>query len=153
MSIPDNFIYFGLFLNNTDRSDLVNLTISDFINIIDKPNLKFYLDHVTLFHRNDNYQIQYKEFMYEILDLMFQRFIGEVYKVTITHYGYNDRVFAFKVELPDGFPCIMSKIYHITVATFNGAEPVEANFIINWKKLDMPIIVTTTLKQVYYEKI
>ncbi len=155
MGIPDNFIYFGLFITNKDKDILKDYVINNFHRILFKHdyNYTFYLNHVTLFHRNDKHQIRFKEIMYELLDLIFQRFVGEIYKVTITHYGYNDRAFAFKVELPDGFPYFMFKTYHITIATFNGAKPVEANNIINWHELDTPITVNTILKKVYNENI
>lgn len=153
MSIPANFIYFGLFLNNNERDILINFVTDNFQKIINKPNIKFYLNHVTLFHCNDKHQTRFREYMYEILNLMFHELSDEIYKVTITHYGYNDKAFAFKVELPDGFPCFMFKTYHITIATFNRAKPVESNNIINWYKLGQPIVVNTILKKVYNENI
>ena len=82
---------------------------------------------------------------------MFENFIGETYEVTVTHIGFNQKAMAFKVELPDGFPCFIHKTYHITIATFHRAKPVESNNIINWHKLYNPITITTVLIKTIYE--
>lgn len=153
MSIPDNFIYFGLFITDKDKDTLKDYVIDKFNYILSKHDYKLYLNHVTLLHKNDKRSDKFKLMMYRLLNLIFEDFIGEIYKVTITHYGYNNRVFAFKVELPDSFPYFMFKTYHITIATFNGAKSVEANNIINWHELDVPIGVNTILKKIYNENI
>ena len=146
-TIPDNFIYFGLFLTNKSREELMNFIQDNLKTVINGAD-KIYLEHITLLHKNDKCSNAIKLRMYQLLNCLFEKFIGEIYEVNIIAFGYNNRVFAFKVELPDGFPCFIFKTYHITIATFNGAKPVESNNIINWHNLDKPITITTVLKEV-----
>lgn len=149
-TIPDNFIYFGLFLIDKDKELLKEIAN----NIASKQMAEatnIYLEHITLLHKNDKHQFKFKFQMYCLLNHMFENFIGETYEVTIIDIGFNQKALAFKVELPDGFPRFTFKTYHITICTFNKAKPVESNNIINWHKLFNPITVTTILKKVYNE--
>ena len=152
-TIPDNFVYFGLFLTNKSKEELKEIAN----NIAPKQMAEatnIYLEHITLLHKNDKYSNLIKLRMYELLNHLFEIFIGETYEVTITHIGFNQNAMAFKVELPDGFPRFIYKIYHITICTFNNAKPIESNNIINWHKLDIinwhklfkPITITTVLR-------
>ncbi|MBP3201324.1 MAG: hypothetical protein J6M39_06735 [Lachnospiraceae bacterium] len=146
-TIPDNFIYFGLFLTDESREKLINFVQDNLKNTINKAD-KIYLEHITLLHKNDKHQFRFKFQMYCLLNYMFENFIGETYEVQITHIGFNDKAFAFKVELPEGFPMFQYKTYHITIGTFHRARPFESNTIISWHKLYEPITVTTILKKV-----
>ena len=150
--IPDNFVYFGLFLTNTNRERLIKIAN----NLAPKQMAEatnVYVEHITLLHKNDKRSNTIKFRMYELLNHIFENFIGETYEVKVTHIGFNQKAMAFKVELPDGFPIFLYKTYHITIATFNNAKPFESNNIINWHKLFNPIIVTTILKKVYNENL
>lgn len=151
-AIPDNFVYFGLNLINKDREKLI-----DIVNEMAPKQMieatKFYIDHVTLLHRNDKHQFKFKFQMYCLLNYIFENFIGETYEVKVTHIGFNQKAMAFRVELPDCFPMFLYKTYHITICTFNNAKPVESNNIINWHKLYEPIIITTILTKTTHEKI
>ena len=146
-TIPDNFIYFGLFLTNTSRETLIKVANEMAPKQMAKAT-KIYVDHITLLHKNDSRANLIKFTMYELLNYIFENHIGETYEVKVTHIGFNQRAIAFKVELPDGFPQFMFKTYHITIATFGNNKPVESNTIINWHKLYAPIIIITILKKV-----
>lgn len=149
-TIPDNFVYFGLFLTDKSKEKLMNFVQDNLKNTVNKAD-KIYLEHITLLHKNDKYQFRFKFLMYCLLNYILEKFIGETYEVNIIAFGSNNRAAAFKVELPDAFPMFLYKQYHITIATFNGAKPVESNNIINWRELNEPITITTILKKVYNE--
>ncbi len=149
-TIPDNFIYFGLFLIDKDKITLMNVA-NDMAPEQIAETTNIYLEHITLLHKNDKHTFRFKFQMYCLLNYMFENFIGETYEVTITHIGFNKKAIAFKVEMPEGFPVFLYKQYHITIGTFNDAKPVESNNIINWHRLFNPITITTILKKVYNE--
>jgi len=152
IALPDNFLYFSLYLTGKSKKELLNFVKDNFENVINKAD-KLYLDHITLLHKNDKRSDVIKFRMYELLNYIFENYVDEVYEVEIVAFGSNNRAAAFKVILPDGFPCFMFKTYHITIATFNGAKPVESNNIINWHELDEPITVTAVLEKVIIEKV
>ncbi len=151
-TIPDNFIYFGLFIIDKDKE-----LLKEIVNNIAPKQMteatNIYLEHITLLHKNDKHQFKFKFQMYCLLNYMFETFIGETYEVKITDIGFNQKAMAFKVQLPNGFPSFTFKTYHITIATFNNAKPVESNNIINWHPLYKPIIVTTILTKTTNENI
>lgn len=146
-TIPDNFIYFGLFLTDKSKEELMKVA-NEMAPIQMAESTNVYLEHITLLHKNDKHTDTIQLKMYDLLNYMFENFIGETYEVAITHIGFNQKAIAFKVELPDGFPMFLYKTYHITIATFHRAKPVESNNIINWHPLYEPIGVTTILKKV-----
>ena len=156
-TIPDNFIYFGLFLFNKDKEMLKNFVMNKFGKFFNKQfedeNTKFYLEHCTIFHKNNKHQFPFKLQMYQYLNNIFEEYPGMLYKLKIIGYGHNNKAFAFQIELPDGIPYFENKVYHITIATFHRARPVESNNIINWRELNEPITVTTILKKIYNENI
>lgn len=146
-AIPDNFIYFGLFLTDKSKEELMKVAnkiapkqMAEATNV--------YLEHITLLHKNDKHSDTIQLRMYDLLNHMFESFIGETYKVAVTDIGFNQKAIAFKVELPNGFPMFLFKTYHIIIATFHRARPVESNNIIDWHPLYEPIGVTTILKKV-----
>ena len=151
-TIPDSFVSFGLYLTNNSKKELMNFVQDNFSKTIAKAD-KIYLDHITLLHKNDKHSNRFKLMMYELLNHIFENFVGVTYEVNIIAFGSNDRTFAFKVELPDGFPRFLYKQYHITICTFNGAKPVESNNIINWHELINPIAVNTVLEKIIIEKV
>lgn len=145
-TIPDNFIYFGLFLTDKSKEDLMKIANEIASKeMIETSNI--YLEHITLLHKNDKHPDAIKLRMYDLLNHMFENFIGETYKVTVTDIGFSQKAMAFQIELPVGFPMFYIK-HVITIATFHRARPVESNNIINWHCLYEPIIVTTILKKV-----
>ena len=146
-TIPDNFIYFGLFLTDKNKEKLMKVA-NEMAPKQMAESTNVYLEHITLLHKNDKHTEAIQLRIYDLLNHMFESFIGETYKVAITHIGFNQKAMAFKVELPDGFPMFLYKTYHITIATFNKAKPVESNNIIDWHPLYEPIGVTTILKKV-----
>lgn len=151
-TIPDDFVYFSLFLINKDVERLMKIANEMAPKqMVEATNI--YLEHITLLHKNDKHQFKFKFQMYCLLNYIFENFIGEIYKVKVTHIGFNQKAMAFKVELPNGFPMFLYKTYHITICTFNNAKPVESNNIINWHKLYYPIIVTTILTKTTHENI
>lgn len=151
-TIPDNFVYFSLSLINADREKLIKVA-NDIVPKQMTKATKIYVDHITLLHKNDKRSNVIKFRMYELLNCIFENHIGETYEAKVTHIGFNDKAIALKVELPDGFPQFVFKTYHITIATFGNYKPVESNTIINWYKLDNPIIITTILTKTINENI
>lgn len=151
-TIPDNFVYFSLTLIDKDIERLMKVANNVAPKQMAKAT-KIYINHVTLLHKNDRRVDSIKLQMYCLLNYIFEHFIGEIYNVTVTHIGFNQKAMAFKVELPDGFPTFLHKTYHITIATFGNNKPVESNNIINWHKLFEPIIVTTILTKTIHENI
>lgn len=149
-TIPDDFIYFGLFLTDKSKEELMKVA-NEMVPKQMTEVTNIYLEHITLLHKNDKHHFKLQ--IYCLLNHMFEDFVGQTYEVAITHIGFNQKAMAFKVELPDGFPCFIYKTYHITIGTFNNAKPVESNNITNWHKLYKPIGVTTILKKVYNENI
>lgn len=146
-TIPDNFIYFGLFLTDKSKEELMKVA-NEMAPIQMSEATNIYLEHVTLLHYKDKHSGTIQLRMYDLLNYMLNDFIGQTYEVAITHIGFNQKAMAFKVELPDGFPMFLYKTYHITIATFHRARPIESNNIINWHPLYEPIGVTTILKKV-----
>lgn len=151
-TIPDDFIYFSLFLIDKDIERLKQIANNIAPKQMSEAS-KIYLEHITLLHKNDKRSNAIKLQMYCLLNYIFEHFIGETYEVTVTHIGFNQKAMAFKVELPDGFPTFLHKTYHITIATFGNNKPVESNNIINWHKLFEPIIVTTILTKTIHENV
>lgn len=151
-TIPDDFVYFSLFLIDKDIERLKQIANSIASKQMSEAT-KIYISHVTLLHKNDKRSDAIKLQMYCLLNYIFEHFAGETYEVTVTHIGFNQKAMAFKVELPDGFPTFLHKIYHITICTFDNAKPVESNNIINWHKLFEPITVTTILTKTIHENV
>ena len=140
-NIPDNFVYFGLFILDKDKEILKNFIADKFGKEFGKRivelDTKIYLEHCTVFHKNDKHQFPFKIQMYNYLNNIFEEYPGMIYRLRVVGYGYNEYAFALKVELPDGIPYFMYKVYHITVCTFHRAKPVESNNIINWYNKEM----------------
>ena len=146
-TIPDDFVYFGLFLTDESKEKLMKVANDLFHNEMTIAT-NIYLDHITLLHKNDVHVEMIKLRMYDLLNHIFENHIGMTYEVKVISYGFNNRAFAFGVELPGCFPVFIFKKYHITIGTFSNAKPFESNKITRWHKLTEPITITTALTKV-----
>lgn len=138
----DNFEYIGLFLTPESKAVLLNyLKEIGFGRIISNPEkYKVYLDHVTLIHKS--------QVKYEVDELLVNKYLneeGREYNITITDYGYSDKVTAFKVDLNLSGLMSINPNPHIIIITFNSGKPVDSSKIINWKPLSTPLIIKTVL--------
>lgn len=125
-----NWIYFGIFLDESSKDKLVNLSKE----VVD-PSWKLFCHHMTIAFNDGSVSATQ---MFEYYNDTF----GERFELQATHIGISDDAVAVKVEFP--YP-INNKIPHITLATPQGGKPVNSNYITEWKKLDTPIQLTGIL--------
>lgn len=153
--IPVDFNYFSLVLTESSvnkLSDFIskNFTIQEVIKR--KEVTGTFLHHCTLFHKNDKYPDTelMREDLYAFLKNEFETKIGEIYKLKIIGWGWNNRALALFVEKEDldiyftkRLP--FNRVPHITVCTFDGAKPVESNNIKGLNLFSKPIEVNCIL--------
>lgn len=118
-----NYQYFGLFLNEHNRNELMKIIFANPIiaNLVLQRGSTLYLDHCTLLHRNQNDK--------EIYDSLVKK-IDESWMVEVNGIGFSNKAIAFRVTIPD-LPCANAKP-HITICTINGGKPVDSNGICEW---------------------
>lgn len=109
-----NYQYFGLFLNEHNRNELMKIIFANPIiaNLVLQRGSTLYLDHCTLLHRNQNDK--------EIYDSLVKK-IDESWMVEVNGIGFSNKAIAFRVTIPD-LPCANAKP-HITICTINGGKP------------------------------
>lgn len=141
-----NINYIGLFLEPKFKEKSLSI-IKDILRK-DHPELKpekWYFDHVTLWYNNDSNEdmdIRNRLLRYireGIIDIPFN----------ITEFGISDRAAAFKVDSVNMDLICANKIPHITVCTFKGGNPVDSNFITDWREKMARLIIVGKLKIVY----
>ena len=137
--MDENFIYWGLFLEDIEKEKLVSF-LKDKYDVLKNKNINIYLDHCTLFFKTD-----YKENkdIYYFLKREFESSFFKKYPVKITKIGWNDKACAFGCEV--SLPCV-NKQPHITICTFNNSKPFESNNIVYWEELE-PFFVMGTLNK------
>lgn len=129
-----NYNYFGLFVDNSTKCELVEKYLLKANKIItDLSN--FYCDHVTLMHVSQHNEKQYK---------ILKHYQGKQIPIKITGIGYSDKAIAFRVDLGINSNLCINKIPHITIATRSGGKPVDSNFITDWVDID-PFTIQTKL--------
>lgn len=135
-----NFQYFGLFLDEETKKGLLDvfLTYLEEGNSIGYLMNKIYIDHCTLLHVS---QLHGNSEIYNYLNDRLE----ETFEIVINGIGISDKAAAFRVA-EYSVVCV-NEVPHITIATFNGGEPVDSNNITEWKDIE-PIIIKTTLKKV-----
>lgn len=136
----NDWIYYGLFLTNKSRENLIKYLKSDNVpeevaKILKDNNVKLIIDHCTLLHIS-----QIKD------NIKLSSYLNELYKhsgnyfipIGITAIGYSDKAVAFKCILPlfKEMNICANKIPHITICTLNDGKPVDSNNITNWIKID-----------------
>ena len=140
-----NFIYWGLFLEDTERKKLISFLKEKYDILKDRDINNIYLDHCTLFFKTD-----YKENkgIYKILKREFESNFLKNYKypIKITKIGWSDKACAFGCEV--SLPCV-NKQPHITICTFNNSKPFESNNIVHWEEFEPFFVVGTLDKEVF----
>jgi hypothetical protein len=128
----NNWIYFGVFLDNESREKLKQLSKR-----VVKNDWKLFCHHMTIAFNNGSSSV--KEY-YE----SFKNKFGSNVELIATHVGISDDAVCVKVECPfqtqTSFP-------HITIATPQGGKPVNSNYITNFKKLKNPIKLNGILNE------
>lgn len=131
-----NWTYYALVLTDKSRNKLMSYIQNSDYNYLFEKVSKVYLHHCTLLHKSQNNK-DVEEFCNWCVNA---KFYGRV-----THIGYSNKAFAFKVEIP-GIPCA-NKTPHITIGTYEDGKPVDSNYITNWKEINV-ISVETILKRI-----
>lgn len=131
-----NFNYYGIFLDNTTRDNLIEHILKPYRNIIG--NNPLYLDHTTIVHHTHLNTSIGKE-IYDIC----HNSLEKTCKITINSIGISDKAMAFGVMLD--MPCV-NEHPHITITTFNDGKPKDSNNIIDWKPIT-PITVFGELRR------
>lgn len=118
-----DYQYFGLFLNEHNRNELIKIILANPIvtNLVLQKGSTLYLDHCTLLHRN-----QHDEEVYN--DLM--EHINRSWIIKVVGIGISNKAIAFKVNVLE-LPCANVNP-HITICTINGGKPVDSNSICEW---------------------
>lgn len=124
-----NYQYFGLFLEEEYRNDLMDIIINNPIiaNLVFQRGSTIYLDHCTLLHSSQND----KEVYCTLMDRITSNYCDS-YRIVVEGIGISKKAIAFKVTIGDpALPCANAKP-HITICTINGGKPVDSNEIVNW---------------------
>jgi len=125
----NDWIYIGIFLDDKSKKKLKKL--------YPLPDAwKEYYDHMTVVY-ND------KTHLANDINMINKNNIGKKFKLKIVGPGISEKAYAVKVELPAGVVSA-NKITHITmgVASIEGANAVDSNYITNWSKIYENIYVT-----------
>lgn len=133
----EDFQYFGLFLDNSTRDELISFIRTEINSSIIDDADNVFLDHCTLLHVS---QLSGHTGLYNHLEAQ----VGREVPIKLIALGMSGKAFAFKVALPEQI-CV-NKIPHITIATYRGGKPVESNNIIDWEPIK-PIEIITTLNK------
>lgn len=122
--MKENWIYFGIFLDEISKSNLKKIATK----IVDK-NWKLYCHHMTISFNNGSEE-SIKLYNY------YKNYFGEKTEIIATHIGISDDAVAVKVQFNGD---TLNKIPHVTLATPINGKPVNSNYITNWKPLKTPI--------------
>ena len=146
--MDENFIYWGLFLEDIEREKLISF-FKEKYDVLKNKNINIYLNHCTLFFKTD-----YKENkdIYNSLKREFESNLSNFskkYPIKITKIGWSDKACAFGCEV--SLPCV-NKQPHITICTFNNSKPFESNNIVHWEELE-PFFVMGTLDKEAFKQI
>ena len=124
--MPQNVIYYGIFLDEESRKILIDLVPED--------AYKVFCDHMTLAHCST--------FNDEVVERC-NNMLGKEVTLTATTIGESEDAMAVGVETN----CFsVNKHKHITLCTMTPAsKPVQSNYIENWMRLDEPILLRGTV--------
>lgn len=130
----NKWIYFGVFLDENSKNELVNIT-NKLFEKFNLENWKIFCHHMTIaFNNKTNDALELFE--------QYKNDFGTEYELIATHVGISDDAMAVKVSFNQP---IANKIPHITLATPQNGKPVNSNYITDWKKLSKPIKLTGVL--------
>lgn len=101
-----NYQYFGLFLNEHNRNELMKIIFANPIWSFKEEVL--YTQTIVLCDK-------------EIYDSLVKK-IDESWIVEVNGIGFSNKAIAFRVTIPA----------HITICTINGGKPVDSNGICEW---------------------
>jgi hypothetical protein len=132
MTSDNNWIYIGIFLDDSSRTILKNITSQ----IIDD-KWKVYCHHMTIaFNDNSDRAL--------MLYHQYKNYFGAKTEITATHIGISEDALAVKVDFKG---MTSNKVPHITLATPIGGKPVNSNYITEWHTLDEPINLAGIISQ------
>lgn len=129
--MDNNWIYFGVFLDNVSRNKLLELASQ-----VVEPDWKLYCHHMTIVFNDgsEKAQLAYNEY---------KQHFGKVTDIYATHVGISDDAVAVKVYFKQG---TLTNFPHVTLATPQGGKPVNSNYITDWYELKVPIKLSGTIK-------
>lgn len=109
-----NYQYFGLFLNEHNRNELMKIIFANPIiaNLVLQRGSTLYLDHCTLLHRNQNDK--------EIYDSLVKK-IDESWMVEVNGIGFSNKAIALLYQT-----CLVQMLNHILLF----AQSMEENQLI-----------------------
>lgn len=136
-----NFNYYGLFLDNTTRDNLIEHILKPYKDIIGNNHL--YLDHATIVHHS---HLKTDDGM-SIFETCEDHELGTSHLITINSIGISDKAMAFGIKVI-GIPFV-NKHPHITITTFGDGKPVDSNNITEWKPIT-PITIFGELRRIDY---
>jgi hypothetical protein len=127
----ENWIYFGVFLDDISREKLNDLALK-----VVEPDWKLFCHHMTIAFNDGSEKAQHAYDNYK-------RFFGKSVDIYATHIGKSKDAIALKVDYKYG---TLTSFPHITLATPQGGKPVNSNYITNWTELNKPIKLTGIIK-------
>lgn len=130
----NNWIYFGIFLDNQSKEK--NLQALKENNITIPEGWKMFNHHLTIAFNNKTEDAQS---LYNI----YKRIFGSETTITVDGIGISDEAIAMRVKFNNP---ISNKIPHITIATPANGKPVNSNKITNWTDIT-PYDISGTLNQ------
>ena len=128
----NNWIYFGIFLNDDSKKNLYRATKE----FIPDNNWKIFCHHMTIAFNNRSQEAQ--ELFHQ-----YQPMFNKQESLVATHIGISEDAIAVKVNFNGP---TANKIPHITIATPQNGKPVNSNYIQHWMPLDEEINLTGIIK-------
>lgn len=120
----ENWIYFGVFLDDNESERLYNI-VESLPGIKIPSDWKKYAHHMTIIFNNKTDVAQ------AWAKTTLQR-MGEDVCLTVTHVGVSDKSIAVRVS----GEMSANSIPHITIACSPNGKPVDSNKITNWREID-----------------
>ena len=129
--MDNNWIYFGVFLDDESRNKLFELASE-----VVEPDWKLYCHHMTIAFNNGSEKAQsaYNQYKHHF---------GKTTDIYATHVVFSDDASAVKVYFKQG---TLTNLPHVTLATPQGGKPVNSNYITEWYELKTPIKLSGVIK-------
>ena len=130
----NNWIYFGVFIDNDAKNKLIKLI--DEYNVQIPKNWKKIFHHMTIAFNNGSDESK-------DLYVKYKHLFGKQFALQVNGIGVSDDAIAVRVnyQLP-----ISNKTPHITIAVPIGGKPVNSNYIKKWFDTKS-IIINGTLQE------
>lgn len=129
-----NWIYFGIFINDQSKQDILNLLKEN--NVTIPKDWKIINHHMTIaFNNKSDEAIQ-------LFNLYADKF-NSTESLTIDAIGISNEAIAVRVQYNEP---IANKIPHITVAIPQNGKPVNSNYIKDWFPIKNNITINGIIK-------